>query len=59
MSEAEKLCDRIGIVHGGKLLADSTLAELREATGLRYLEDIFVRYVEEHGKGGGERQAER
>lgn len=54
MSEAEKLCDRIAIVHGGKLLTNSTLAELREATGLRYLEDIFVHYVERENAGGGE-----
>lgn len=47
MSEVEKLCDRIAIVHRGKLLALGTLAELREATGLHYLEDVFVRYVTE------------
>lgn len=46
MSEAEKLCDRIGIIHGGRLLAEGSLAELRTATGLHYLEDIFVHYVE-------------
>jgi sodium transport system ATP-binding protein len=46
MSEAEKLCDRIAILHGGRILVEGTLAGLREATGLRYLEDIFVRYVQ-------------
>lgn len=46
MSEAEKLCDRIGILHAGALLAEGSLAELQRATGLRYLEDIFVHYVE-------------
>ena len=45
MSEVEKLCDRIAIVHRGKLLALGTLAELREATGHHYLEDVFVQYV--------------
>ena len=45
MSEVEKLCDRIAIVHRGKLLALGTLAELRELTGMHYLEDIFVRYA--------------
>ncbi len=45
MSEVEKLCDRIGILHRGRLLALGTLAELQEATGLHYLEDIFVHYV--------------
>ncbi len=46
MSEAEKLCDRIAIIHRGRIHACDTLTQLREATGLRYLEDIFVHYVE-------------
>ena len=49
MSEAEKLCDRIAIVHRGRIHATGTLGALREATGLHYLEDIFVRYVETAG----------
>jgi sodium transport system ATP-binding protein len=46
MSEAEKLCDRIAIVHRGRIHAAGTLDALRGETGLHYLEDIFVRYVE-------------
>jgi sodium transport system ATP-binding protein len=45
MSEAEKLCDRIAIIHGGHILACDTLDGLRQETGQHYLEDIFVRYV--------------
>ena len=45
MSEAERLCDQIAIIHGGHILASDTLAALREATGQHYLEDIFVLYV--------------
>ena len=45
MSEAEKLCDRIAIIHDGYILACGTLAQLRQATGAHYLEDIFVYYV--------------
>jgi sodium transport system ATP-binding protein len=45
MSEAERLCDRIAIIHGGHILASDTLAGLRQATGQHYLEDIFVLYV--------------
>ena len=45
MSEVEKLCDRIGIVHRGRLLAMGTLEELRESSGRHYLEDIFVHHV--------------
>ena len=46
MSEAEKLCDRIAIIHQGKIHACDTLENLRVATGQHYLEHIFVHYVE-------------
>jgi sodium transport system ATP-binding protein len=45
MSEAERLCDRIAIIHGGRILACDTLEGLRAATQQHYLEDIFVSYV--------------
>ncbi|NNF11922.1 MAG: ABC transporter ATP-binding protein [Gemmatimonadetes bacterium] len=45
MSEVEKLCDRIGILHRGRLLALGTLGQLRDATGRHYLEDVFLDYV--------------
>ncbi len=45
MSEAEKLCDRIAIIHRGTIRAEGTLAELRERTGQHYLEDIFRQIV--------------
>lgn len=47
MTEAEKLCDTIGIIHNGQLLAEGTLAELRQRHGQQELEEIFVRVVEE------------
>jgi sodium transport system ATP-binding protein len=50
MSEAEKLCDRIAIIHQGKIHACDTLANLRAATGEHYLENIFVHYVERAGE---------
>ena len=46
MSEAERLCDRIAILHRGRIRAEGSLAELRAETGLHYLEDIFVRCIE-------------
>ena len=45
MSEAEKLCDRIAIIHDGRILACDNLEGLRRVTGQRYLEDIFVHYA--------------
>ena len=47
MSEAERLCDVIGIIHGGRLRAEGTLAQLRERSGEEHLEDAFIRIVEE------------
>ncbi len=45
MSEVEKLCDVIGIIHDGKLLTEGTLAQLREKYGEQDLEEIFVKIV--------------
>ena len=45
MSEVEKLCDVIGIIHDGKLLAEGTLAELRQQYGETDTEEIFVKAV--------------
>jgi sodium transport system ATP-binding protein len=47
MSEAERLCDSIAIIHGGRILADGTLAQLRKRAGVEHLEDIFIKTVEE------------
>ena len=46
MSEVEKLCDTIGIIHDGRLMAEGTLDELRERYRQTDLEEIFVRVVE-------------
>jgi sodium transport system ATP-binding protein len=45
MSEAQRLCDVIGIIHGGRLRAEGTLAELLARTGEADLEDCFVKIV--------------
>ncbi|HVU25200.1 MAG TPA: ATP-binding cassette domain-containing protein [Opitutus sp.] len=45
MSEVEKLCDTIGIIHGGRLRAQGTLAELRGSYGEQDMEEIFVKAV--------------
>lgn len=43
MSEAAKLCDTIGIIHNGSILAEGTLSELQSRYDERDLEEIFVR----------------
>jgi len=45
MSEIEKLCDKIGIIHDGKLVAEGTLSQLSERYGETDMEEIFVKAV--------------
>ena len=35
LAEVQEICDRVGIIAGGRLLVESTVAELRGATGIR------------------------
>jgi ABC-type Na+ transport system ATPase subunit NatA len=46
MAEVEKVCDRVGIIHRGELLAEGTLPELRARFGIEDLEELFVKVVE-------------
>lgn len=43
MSEVEKLCDVIGIIHAGRLVAEGTLPELQARFGETDMEEIFVK----------------
>ena len=45
MSEVEKLCDIIGIIQSGKLLAEGSLESLRRQYQHQDLEEIFVQIV--------------
>ena len=47
MSEAEKVCDRVAILHEGRILACDTPPNLQDRTGEHRLEDVFVRVVRE------------
>lgn len=48
MSEAERLCDRLAIMHRGQFLAEGTLAELRERHGEQNLEELFFQLISRH-----------
>jgi sodium transport system ATP-binding protein len=48
MREAERLCDRIAILHRGRLLAEGTLDELRDRYHERDLEELFFRLISRH-----------
>ena len=41
LDEAERLCDRFGLLHQGRLRLEGTLNELREMTGCHTLVDMF------------------
>jgi ribosome-dependent ATPase len=46
MNEAER-CDRVCLMHAGRVLAQGAPAELTRATGKRNLEEAFVSYIEQ------------
>ena len=47
----ERLCDRVAIIHEGKLVMEESIGDLRQ--GAETLEDVFVRVV------GAERAVEK
>jgi ABC-2 type transport system ATP-binding protein len=62
MDEADELCDRLAIMHWGKLAASGTPKELKAALGPdATLDDVFAHYsggsIQEGGSYGGARQA--
>jgi sodium transport system ATP-binding protein len=52
MREVEKLCDVIGVIHNGALLAEGTPAQLRERYQQQDLEEVFVKIVTPHIPAG-------
>ena len=48
MNEAER-CDRISLMHDGRVLAQGTPEELKAAQQAESLDDAFIAYVEEDG----------
>jgi ribosome-dependent ATPase len=46
MNEAER-CDRISLMHSGKVLAVGTAKELTQRRGMASLQDAFIAYLEE------------
>lgn len=56
MAEAERLCDRIGFLAHGRLVAEGTAAELRQRAGTDNLEEAFIKLTGEkfEEENGGE-----
>jgi len=47
MSEAEKICDRIGVIIDGQKVAEGRLEEILQETGAQDLEDAFFELYRE------------
>ena len=55
LGHAQEMCDRIGIIHKGRLVAVGTIDELMKTahTKRRELEEIFFLLTEEESDSGG------
>jgi sodium transport system ATP-binding protein len=53
MREAERLCDRIAILHRGNILSQGSLEELRDRHQEQDLEELFFRLISEHSPPTG------
>jgi sodium transport system ATP-binding protein len=42
LDEAERMCDRFGLLHRGKIMREGTLDDLQSGTGLNRLTDMFL-----------------
>lgn len=49
MEEAETLCDKIIMIHNGKIIASGTSDELKRQTGTDNLRDVFITLAKEGG----------
>jgi sodium transport system ATP-binding protein len=49
MEEAERLCQRIAFLHKGKLMAIDSLENLRRASHMHFVGDIFMHHVDNDG----------
>lgn len=56
MNEAER-CDRISLMHAGKVLASGTPQELVEKRGAASLEEAFIAYLQEAAGQSNEAEA--
>ena len=53
LEQAERVCDRFGLLHEGQLLFEGSLDELRTATGRDHLVDMFLDMIGSEAKLAG------
>ena len=46
LDEAERVCDRFGLLHHGQLRYEGSLADLQQATGKTHLTDMFIDLIQ-------------
>lgn len=51
MREVEKLCDRVAIIHKGRILAEGTPSELQERSGQPDFEELFFELISRAEEG--------
>ena len=56
LSEVERLCDRVAVIHGGRVIREGAIGDL--LAGDRELEDVFIELVQNAGGGTGYGPAE-
>ncbi len=46
MTEAERLCDTVAFIHKGVIIADGAVEVLKEREGVKTIEDVFFKLIE-------------
>ncbi len=52
LDEAQRLCNRFGLLHRGRLVHEGTLAELQQRTGCETLTDMFLEFIDTQSPAG-------
>lgn len=59
MEEVENLCDRVTIIHRGKIVVTGTPSDLKSSLHSKNLDEVFEHYADHSEKGGGYRETAR
>ena len=46
LSDIERLCERVAVLHQGKLIASGNLSELKELHGVRQMDELYMALVQ-------------
>ncbi len=54
LDEAETLCDHIGLLYNGRMMAEGTFTELQQATGAKRLSEVFLELFDQEEGGASD-----